>query len=103
MAEILSTDQIERIYWEFDATKMQPGMMSQRNIPTTTRTNQLGWLRRPGWQWLYDHVRERMAMVNSMSWRLDVEGDTTDELQLTRYDPGDWSSVALMDMRPWRR
>ena len=87
---LLPRDMIARLYMEFEELVMGPGHISHRNIPSSDRANEIGWLRRPQWQWLYNHVRDRLALVNSMCWRLDAGGETTDELQLTRYKPGDW-------------
>ena len=90
LPKLLSKSTIDYIYRDFEKSILSPGMISHRNIPTTDKVNQIGWLTRPRWQWLYDLVESRMSLVNSMSWQLDIKGSTTDELQFTRYEPGEF-------------
>ena len=89
MARLLSAEQIEAVYSEVDAAQLQRTVMKHGEHPLH-RTCLFSVLRRPHWQWLYDHVEARMAMVNRMSWRLDIGAQTTDELQYLRYHTGDF-------------
>ena len=89
MAGLLSAGQIEAIYSEVDAAQLQRTTIKHEEHPIH-RTCLFSTLRRPHWQWLYDHVEARMAMVNRMSWRLEIEAQTADELQYLRYHTGDF-------------
>lgn len=69
-----------------------PGVVHRDGKPTEDkmRRNSITWLRRDqGWAWLYEKLAcgARAAVA---PWGLDATGESTDEIQMTMYQPGEF-------------
>ena len=84
--DVLSAAELARIGEDLDESTLTPGMVSSGGVASDVRANTIAWLRRPGWQWLYDRLH--MAATGVNSWGLDVTG-ATDEVQFARYAVGE--------------
>lgn len=56
----------------------------------TIRRNSVGWLRREdGWGWLHEKLAS-IARTEATQWGVDAAGDSTDSIQCSRYQVGEW-------------
>ena len=88
-SQVLSGDDIAKLYADFDASSLKPGMIGHAGVPSQNRANMIAWLRRPRWQWLYDRIYAAAARANAAHWGLDIAGRSTDDVQFTRYEVGE--------------
>ena len=91
VSQALSGQEITDLYRQFNNQALRPGMISYRGIPSSNRANMIAWLRRnEGWQWLYDTLFGAAHYFNQRYWNLDITGLSIDEIQFTRYAPGEY-------------
>ena len=78
------------IYRREPSLAWAPGMIGVGGVASDNRSNSLAWLKRPDdWQWLYDKIRAGASRINDIYWKLDMGGETVDEIQMTRYKTGE--------------
>lgn len=90
VSQVLNSDELARIYRELDGGSLSPGMVTHGGTPSNIRANMISWLPRPEWQWLYDRLWAAASRENDRTWRLPITVQSQDEMQFTRYAPGEY-------------